>query len=178
MFESSTTETTAGSLYAYGRQLYVTLSQYRYAPNRANLNSLDYRSRPPDYSGLRNRIVLFTPSDAQRSDSFDPPEGGKSADKFLAIDYQLLQHVSPAAATTEKTAPQMDRVTSPMRESPAGTSASEAPSHTTEALAQEVETLRKELQSVQKQLDSQTTKQDSQKRKTPPPSKKPQQTVP
>ena len=158
MFESSTTETTAGSLYAYGRSLYVTLSQYRYAPNQANLNSLDYRSRPPDYSGLQNRTLLFTPSDAQRSDSFDPPEGGKPTDRFLAIDYQMLQHTPPAAATTVHTPPQIDRVTSPMRESPAGTGASDA-------LAQEVEALRKELQSVQEQLGSQTTKQDSKKRK-------------
>ena len=35
--ESSTTETTSGSLYAYGRQLYVTLSQYRYSPTQTNL---------------------------------------------------------------------------------------------------------------------------------------------
>jgi len=167
MFESSTTETTAGSLYAYGRSLYVTLSQYRYAPNQANLNSLDYRSRPPDYSGLQNRTLLFTPSDAQRSDSFDPPEGGKPTDRFLAIDYQMLQH-APAAASTEKTAPQMERVTSPMRESPAGTGASEAPAPSTEALAKEVETLRKELQSVQKQLGNQTTGADSPKQKTTP----------
>ena len=168
--ESSTTETTAGSLYAFGRSLHVTLSQYRYSPTRTNLNLGDmaYRSRPPDSSGLLNRIVLFNPSDAQRSGGFDPPEGGKSTDRFLAIDYQMLQHAPPAAATTGHTPPQMDRVTSPMRESPAGTSASEAPSHTTEALAQEVEALRKELQSVQEQLGSQTTKQDSQKRKTTP----------
>jgi hypothetical protein len=65
----------------------------------------------------------------------------------------------------------------PIRESPAGTSASDAPAHTTEALAQEVETLRKELQSVQKQLDNQTTKQNSKKRKIAPPSM-PQQTAP
>jgi hypothetical protein len=179
MLESSTTETTAGSLYAYGRLLYVILSQYRYSPTRTNmmnLNDMAYRSRPPDSSGLLNRIVLFTPSDAQRSDAFDPPEGGKPTDRFLAIDYQMLQH-APAAATTEKATPQMDRVTSPMPESPAGTGASEAPAHTTEALAQEVETLRKELQSVQKQLDSQTTNQNSKKRKTAPPSI-PQQTAP
>jgi hypothetical protein len=178
--ESSTTETTAGSFYAYGRMLYVILSQYRYSPTRTNLTTagdMAYRSRPPDSSGLLNRILLFTPSDAQRSDAFDPPEGGKSTDRFLAIDYQMLQHAPPATATTEQTAPQMDRVTTPMRESPAGASASEAPAHTTETLAQEVETLRKELQSVQKQLDSQTTKQDSQKRKTTPPSK-PQPTAP
>jgi hypothetical protein len=162
MLESSTTETTAGSLYAYGRLLYVILSQYRYSPTRTNLTTsgdMAYRSRSPDSSGLLNRILLFIPSDAQRSDAFDPPEGGKSTDRFLAIDYQMLQH-APAAATTVQTAP--------ARESPAGTSASEAPSHTTEALAQEVETLRKELESVQKRLDSQTPRPDSPKRKTAP----------
>jgi hypothetical protein len=98
-------------------------------------------------------------------------------DRFLAIDYQLLQQASPAVATTEQTAPRMESVAAPIRESPAGTSASGAPSPTTEALAQEVEALRKELHSVQKQLDSQTTSQDSPERKTTPPSK-PQQTAP
>jgi hypothetical protein len=163
--ESSTTETTAGSLYVYGRQLYVTLSQYRYDPARAYMNSGigASRPRPPDPSGLRNRTVLFTPSDAQRSDSFDPPAGGKPTDRFLAIDYQLLQHASPAAATTEHTAPQIGRT--------APTSA--ASSQTTEALAQreaeihtlkdlviknnsDVETLKKQLESIQKQLGNQT----------------------
>ncbi|MBK5282608.1 MAG: hypothetical protein JJE16_11020 [Nitrospiraceae bacterium] len=171
MLESSTTETTAGSLYAYGRMLYVILSQYRYSPTRTNLTTsgdMAYRSRSPDSSGLLNRTLLFIPSDAQRSDAFDPPEGGKSTDRFLAIDYQMLQH-APAATATGKT--------SPIRESPAGTSAAEAPSHTTEALAEEVETLRKELESVQKRLDSQTTSPGSPKRKTAP-SSKPQQTAP
>jgi hypothetical protein len=177
-FESSTTDTTAGSLYAYGRQLYVTLSQYRYDPIRANakrlgnMNSITGTtgSRVPDSSGLQNRTLLFTPSDAQRSDSFDPPTRESWTDRFLAIDFQLLRDASPAVATTEHTAPQVERA-APIRESLAGTGASDAPSHTTEALAQEVETLRKALQSVQQQLDSQTTRQDSQKRKTTPPSK-------
>jgi hypothetical protein len=164
MLESSTTETTAGTVYVYGRSLYVTLSQYRYSPTRTNLTTsgdMAYRSRSPDSSGLLNRIVLFTPSDADRSDSFDPPEGGKSTDRFLAIDYQMLQHAPAATATT---APQMGRAGS-TRESPAGANTSDAPSHTTEALAQEVETLRKELQSVQERLDSQTPRPDSPKRK-------------
>ena len=178
LFESSTTETTAGSLYAYGRQLYVTLSQYRYNPIRTYMvNSTSAtQTRQADVSGLKNRILLFTPSAAQRSDGFDPPTGGAYTDRFLAIDYQLLQEASPAVATTERTVPQVERA-APVRESPAGTGVSDAPSHTTEALAQEVETLRKQLQSVQQQLDSQTTRQDSQKRKTAPPSK-PQQTAP
>ena len=178
MFESSTTETTAGSVYVYGRSLYVILSQYRYSPTRTNLTTagdMAYRSRPPDSSGLLNRVVLFTPSDADRSDSFDPPEGGKSTDRFVAIDYQMLRH-APATGSTEQTAPRIERA-EPTRESPAGTGASEAPAPTTEALAQEVEALRKELQSVQKQLDSQTTKQNSKKRNTAPPSM-PQQPAP
>jgi hypothetical protein len=179
LLESSITETTAGSLYAYGRQLYVVLSQYRYAPARAHLNVNDtaYRMIGPDPSGLRNRILLFNSSVAQRSDSFDPPAGLKPTDRFLAIDYQLLQHTPPPTATGEQTVPHVGQ-TSPTREAPVGTSGSEAQAHTTEALAQEVQTLRKELQSVQQQLGNQTTKPDNQKRKTAPPAKKPQQTAP
>ena len=168
IFESSTTETTAGSLYAYGRQLFVTLSKYRYSPTRANINvrNINYQSTGLDYSGLKNRILLFTPKAAQRSDGFDPPPTGRPSDRFLAIDYELLQHTP----NVTQTAPQLERA-APMRDSQAGASPSEAQTHSTEALAQEVETLRKELQSVQKQLGNQPTKPDSQKRK-PAPQKK------
>jgi hypothetical protein len=170
MLESSITETTAGSLYAYGRQLYVTLSQYRYSPTRANLNVNDtaYRMTRPDSSGLRDRNLLFTPSAAQRSDAFDLPTGGKSTDRFLAIDYQLLQQTPGAAATSGQPAPQMGQ-TAPIRETSVGTSTSGGSAQSTEALAQEVEALRKELQSVQKQLGNQPTTQDNPKRKPPPP---------
>jgi hypothetical protein len=168
LLESAVTETTAGSLYAYGRSLYMTLSQYRYAPARTNLHANDgaYRMNRPDASGLQSRILLFTPSSAQRSDAFNPQGGGKSTDRFLAVDYQLLQQTPPAAATTGQTAPQTG--TSPMSGSPAGTSASEAQTHKTEALAQEVEALRKELQSVQQQLGNQPTTPDSPKKKITP----------
>jgi hypothetical protein len=164
--ESSYTETTAGSLYAYGRQLFVTLSQYRYSKARANVNvrNINYQSVGMDYTGLRNHVLLFTPKAAQRSDSFDPPPGGKSTDRFLAIDYQLLQHAP--VATTGRTAPE---------------SVSDTSAQTTEALAKreaeiqalrdrvnknasEMETLRKELQSVQDQLGP-TIGPDSPKRK-------------
>jgi hypothetical protein len=167
--ESPTTETTAGSLYAHGRQLYVTLSQYRYNQMAMNMNMLDSfgRERTIDYSGLRDRTLLFTPKAAQRVDSFDPPIRGKKTDRFLAIDYQLLQQASPPVATTEQTAPRMESVAEPIRKPLPGTSASEAPSRTTEDLGQEVEALRKQLESVQKQLDSQTTEQDSPKQNTP-----------
>jgi len=170
--ESSYTETTAGSLYAYGRQLFVTLSQYRYSKARANVNirNINYQSVGMDYTGLRNHILLFTPKVAQRSDSFDPPPSGKSTDRFLAIDYQLLQQAP--VATIAHTAPD-------------GAGVSDTSPPTAEALAKreaeikalrdrvnknasEVETLKKELQSVQDQLGSQTTGQGDQKRKTIP----------
>jgi hypothetical protein len=156
--ESPTTETTAGSLYAYGRQLYVILSQYRYSPARAGRVMNDDGNRSPlhDTTNLLNHTLVFTPSEAQRSDAGDPPEGGKPTDKVLAIDYELLQQ-APAATATQ-TAPQPER-TAPTRDSPARAGASEAPSHSTEALAQEVEKLRKELQSVQKQLGNQKPQQ-------------------
>ena len=167
MLESSITETTAGSLYAYGRQLYVILSQYRYAPTRANLNVNDtaYRMSRPDSSGLRDRILLFTSSAALRSNAFDPPIGKESTDRFLAIDYQLLQQ-APAAATAEQAAPQTGTSLTPG--SSVGAGASESQARSTEALSQEVEALRKELQSVQQQLGNQPTKPDNLKRKTAP----------
>jgi len=166
MLEATSTETTAGSLYAYGRQLFVTLSQYRYSKTRANVNvrNINYQSVGMDYTGLSHHILLFTPKAAQRSDSFDPPPTGKSTDRFLAIDYQLLQHAP--VATTGRTAPE---------------SVSDTSAQATEALAKreaeiqalrdrvnknasEMETLRKELQSVQDQLGP-TTGPDSPKRK-------------
>ena len=59
VLESSYTETTAGSLYAYGRQLFVTLSQYRYSKIRTNINmrNINYQSVGIDYTGLKNRIL-------------------------------------------------------------------------------------------------------------------------
>jgi hypothetical protein len=134
-FQSATTETTAGSLYAYGRQLYVILSQYRYNPMRTNLDIFDipYRSQEPlDYSGLRYRTLQFTPKAALRTDSPKPPKMEKSTDRFVAVDYQLLDQATRAA----KTQP-----------------------HSIEDLAQEIETLKQELKSIQKQPGSQNQQQ-------------------
>ena len=88
----------------------------------------------------------------------------------------------------------MEHVAAPIREFPAGTGASNAPSHTTETLAQrdveihmlkdlvikkdfELEALRKELQFTRIQPDNQATRQGSLNQKTLPPPK-PQQTTP
>ena len=143
-FQSPTTETTAGSLYAHGRQLYVILSQYRYNPMRTNLYKGDiaYRQQEPfDYSGLRYRALGFIPKAALQADSPNPPPMEKWTDRFIAIDYQLLDQVTRAA---------------------------EAKARSTEGLVQEVETLKQELESIKKQLGSQNPGQDSPKQKAAP----------
>ena len=171
--EASYTETTAGSLYAYGRQLFITLSQYRYSKARANVNirNINYQSVGMDYTGLRNRVLVFTPKAAQRSDSFDPPPVGKSTDRFLAIDYQLLQHAP--VATTARPAPEtVSNTSAQATEALAKREADiQALRDRVNKNASEMETLRKELQSVQDQLGSPTIGPESPKRKTTPSSK-------
>ena len=187
-FQSPTTETTAGSLYAHGRQLYVTLSQYRYNQMVTNLKLRDSfgRENTVDYSGLQDRILVFTPKAAQRVDKFDPPTGDKFTDRFVAVDYQLLQQAWRNLEAKRQAAPQVGgealeaaHTAEAQARNTAETQAraTEAQARNTEALAQEVEALRKQLESVQKRLDSQPTGQDSPKQKTTP-SSKPQQTAP
>jgi hypothetical protein len=143
-FQSPITETTAGSLYAHGRQLYVILSQYRYNPMRTNLNKADiaYRQQEPfDYSGLKYHALRFIPKAALQADPPNPPTMERSTDRFVAVDYQLLDQATRAAKSQARS---------------------------TEALAQEVETLKQELESIKKQLGSQNPAQDSPKQKAAP----------
>jgi hypothetical protein len=170
-FQSPTTETTTGSLYAYGRQLYVILNQYRYNPMRTSLEMADsiHRSMEPlDYSGLKFRTLRFTPKAALRTDSLDPPTMGKPTDRFLAVDYQLLQQAWRNLAATRQAAPQVGGGTASVGESLEAARASEAQARNTAALAQEVETLKKQLESIQKQLGNQPAGQDSQNQKAIP----------
>ena len=135
-FQSATTETTTGSLYAYGRELYVILSQYRYNPMRTNMDfgDIPYRSQEPlDYTGLRYRTLRFTPKAALRTDIPNPPTLEKYPKRFVAVDYRLLDQAVRAA---------------------------ESKARSTEALAQEVDTLKQELESIKKQLSSQNPGQD------------------
>jgi len=173
--ESSTTETTVGSLYSYGVSLYFSLSQYHYAPARTDTKNLAH-GRLPDSTGLVNRTLVFTPSAAQRSESFDRPTGGSSTDKYLAIDYQLLQHTPPTATAAVLAAPLGERVAEPVR-NPVPTEALEARDKEIQTLKDLVIKKELELDSLRKELDSTRKQLDSQKRKTTPQTK-PQQAAP
>jgi pyruvate/2-oxoglutarate dehydrogenase complex dihydrolipoamide acyltransferase (E2) component len=153
--------------------LYVILSQYRYNPMLTNMNLRDSSGREftVDYSGLKYRTLRFTPKAAQRADSPDPPTTGKPTDRFLAVDYQLLQQAWRALAAKRRAALQGEQGAAPIGESLEATRAAEAQSRNTAALAQEVETLKQQLESIQKQLGNQPTGQGSPNQKTTPPSK-------
>jgi hypothetical protein len=176
--ESSSTETTAGSLYTYGTSLYFSLTQYRYAPTRTGPRELEHRGLR-DSSGLINRTLTFTPNAAQLSENFHRPTGGASTDRFLAIDYQQLQYASPAAVVPAAAV----RVADPVRDPVPGArlSGTPSPAEAVEARDREIQTLKDlvikkelELDSLRKELQSTRKQLDSQKRKTTPPSKPPQ----
>ena len=144
-FQTALTETTAGSLYAYGGRLYVILSQYRFNPTLIRISA-----QQVDYSSLRYRTLRFTPKAAFQADSPDPPTLKKSTDRFVVIDYQLLDQAWRALTIKKGAAPRVEGGADPAGESPEATSAIDA-----QAFALEVETLKKQLESVPKQPGNQ-----------------------
>lgn len=185
--ESSTTETTAGSLYVSGRSLYFALSQYRFAPARTNTENIAHR-RLPDTSGLSDRMLLFTPRSAQESDPPHRSASGAETDKVLAVDYRLLQQESPSTVTPVQAVPPSEPASEPPRQAGPVVLPSNNPSTAPQTHEQrddevrtlkdliikkdlELDALRQELQSVRGQLDDQNTRQNGQKRKHKPPVK-------
>ena len=137
-----------------------------------------HRSQDPlDYSGLKHRTLRFTPKAALRADSPDPPTMEKPTDRFLAVDYQLLQQAWRNLEAKKQAARQLESGTASVGESQEAVRAAEAraqaaeaqartaeaQARNTEALSQEVETLKKQLESIQKQLGNQPTGQASPK---------------
>ena len=157
-FQSPTKETTLGSLYAYGRQLYVILTQYNYNPMQTNLNFAEqtHRSQDPlDYSGLKHRTLRFTPKAALRTDSPDPPTMEKPTDRFVAVDYQLLQQAWRNLEAKKQAARQLESGTTSVassqeaaRAAETRAQAAEAQARTAEAQARQTEALSKEVETL------------------------------
>lgn len=87
------TETTGGELYLDGHSLHVSLTHYRYNPEKPSPDSKPGRQLP-DSTGLDQRHVLFIPEAALRSAAEDQPDGlHESHQKPLIIDYNVLAHL-------------------------------------------------------------------------------------
>lgn len=129
-----TEESTMGSLYAYGRTLYLTLTEYRHPTERTESNSLATRHTFHP-AGLANRTVHFVPESATRPDSY---RTAHSTDATLVIDYDLLATM-PAASDMRLTTAQ-----------PATPTKGEPPQRNTD-----LDELRKDLQDIKKKLAEQ-----------------------
>ena len=125
---------TEGSIYAYGRSLYLTVTEYRrrLEPGET-VNKAEQRISNP--TGLGNRTVSFVPESAKRPDSY---RTARSTDATLAIDYDLLATL-PTALDMRPAAAQ-----------PATPAKGEPTQRDTD-----VEALRKELEGIKKKLAEQ-----------------------
>ncbi|MEO6308690.1 MAG: hypothetical protein ABIO96_11405 [Nitrospiraceae bacterium] len=142
-------ESTAGSLYAYGRSLYLTLTEYRHRTVRTESNTMVTR-RMFNPAGLSNRTVHFVPESAKRPDSY---RTARSTDATLVIDYGLLATM-PATSDMRSTAVQPP---TPVKGEPAQRDT-------------DMDELRKELQEIKKKLAEQ---EEERTRSTSSSSKKP-----
>ncbi|MEK6671035.1 MAG: hypothetical protein AABY48_04270 [Nitrospirota bacterium] len=142
-------ESTEGSLYAYGRSLYLTLTAYRHRTEQAETNTVANR-RLFNPAGLANRTVHFVPESAKRPESYRTV---RSTDATLMIDYGLLatMPVAPEMRSTPLHSPTPVKGESTQR----GT---------------DMDELRKELQEIKKKLAEQ---EEERTRSSPSTSKKP-----
>jgi hypothetical protein len=93
-------ETTAGTIYAYGKSLHVTLTQYHAREERADTINVANR-RLPETTGLERREVLFEPEIAVRSETYETSWlMGEPAVRTLIIDYDMLAKVPPTKPVT------------------------------------------------------------------------------
>lgn len=135
-------ESTTGVIHAYGRSLYLTLTEYRLRAEPANTINMANR-RLPDNTGLINHTVLFVPEAAKRPDSY---LDARSTDKTLVIDYELLAAL-PASTGSPPSEPSPPPTAAP----PTATKERGEPAKN----ENEIEALRKELQEIKRQLAEQ-----------------------
>lgn len=140
-------EHTSGFLFAHGRSLHVSLTQYRHRPQKPDTIGGPNRHYP-DPTGLDRPELVFLPKEAQRSDTY---RVGDADLPTLIIDYELLARLP-------------DQPAAPVAVPPAAASPVQ-PATQPAATAQEVEALKKELQEIKRQLTEQQSKKDSPKKK-------------
>ena len=143
------TESTKGSLYAYGRSLYLTLP-WLSAVSR-------YGAGGPTPSST----ILFIPASAKRPDSY---LDARSTDATLVIDYELLASLPPAPDTAVRPAPQP--ASAPTTGIPAEPLKESSPANEQKAQRDvELEALREEVQDIKRQLAEQKEDRSPSKKK-------------
>ena len=152
--KGTSVEATGGSLYAYGRSLYLTVTEYRHRAEWAETSTAVSR-RIFNPAGLANRTVSFVPESAKRPDSY---RTARSTDATLVIDYDLLATM-PATVDLRPTAAQ------PPTPAKGGPTQRDA----------DVDELRKELEGIKKKLVEQETERT---RSTPSSSKPALRSIP
>ncbi len=145
-------ESISGSLYAYGRSLYVTLNRIRPPRERGSSRPMTNRGNL-DRSGLADHVVDFVPKSALRPDSYRDARSTKST---MIIDYELL-----ASAPINPQAP-------PVRSIPlkAGAEADGAPG-APRTRDDEIESLRQEIREIKKRLIEQEAEQSGERSSAP-----------
>jgi hypothetical protein len=152
-------ESTKGSLYAYGRSLYLTL------PGLISIPQV--RAGGPAGSPT----ILFIPESAKRPDSY---RDARSTDATLVIDYQLLASLPSASDTAVRPVPQPASASTPGIPVEPFKGSSPAIEQKTQRDV-ELESLRKEVQDIKRQLAEQNADRSPSKKK-PLPKPKPEST--
>jgi hypothetical protein len=161
-------ETTSGHLFADGLSLHFTLTQYRYYPGKKPTSSQKEPRPLPDTDGLRDREVTFLPESALRPDVYDRSSWiGKSEDRSLAIDYQLLARVLAAPPPSAPIAQPVPTVAAPAPQQFPSIPVQAAPDGRNEA---DLQAFKEELKALQKKVDEQSA--ELQRLRNPPLKKK------
>lgn len=161
-------ETTSGHLFADGLSLHFTLTHYRYYPGKKPTASQKEPRPLPDTDGLRDREVTFLPEAALRPDVYDRSSWiGKSEDRSLAIDYQLLARVLTTPPPSTPVAQPVPTIAAPVLQQPPSIPVQTAPDGKNEA---DLQAFKEELKALQKKVDEQSA--ELQRLKNPPPRKK------
>jgi hypothetical protein len=186
-------ETTAGSIYAFGRSLHVTLTQYRHRDTRPDTIGGPNRYFP-DPTGLDGRQVLFAPEAALRPDTYRRP--GEAPETTLVIDYEALERQgrvgavareTPSAAASNrseafrdddrKSASSLSETTEAARSSarpPASTADADMLKDLIVKKDMELESLKNEVKELRRQLDERDVQLDSLRKKAKPAAKPPE----
>jgi hypothetical protein len=143
-------DSVSGSLYTYGRSLYLTLTRIRPPRGRGN-SSGKIDKGIPDPTGLSDHVVSFVPSSALRPDTY---RDARSTKATVIINYEMLPY-APV-----ETAPPQGR-TGPLN---AGTEPAKSPPPTRDA---EIEALRQEIREIKKKLVEQEAEQAGGRLKDP-----------